>query len=46
MLNKKLFLSDKIFKKDIEVKLMRDGFGEGLLETGEKDPELLFFLRI
>jgi len=41
MLNKKLFLSDKIFKKDIEVKFMRDGFGEGLLETGEKDPRIV-----
>jgi len=41
MLNKKLFLSDKIFKKDIEVKLMRDGFGEGLLEAGEKDPRIV-----
>ena len=41
MLNSKLFLSDKIFKKDIEVKLMRDGFGLGLLEAGEKDPRIV-----
>lgn len=37
MINNKIFLSDKIFKKDIELKLMRDGFGQGLLEAGEKD---------
>ena len=41
MLNKKLFLSDKIFKKDIEKKFMRDGFGLGLLEAGEKDPRIV-----
>jgi len=41
MLNKKLFFSDKIFRKDIEVKLMRDGFGEGLLGAGEKDPRIV-----
>jgi len=41
MVNNKLHLSEKIFKKDIEVKLMRDGFGEGLLEAGEKDPRIV-----
>ncbi len=41
MVNKKLFLSDKLFKKDIELKLMRDGFGHGLLEAGEKDERIV-----
>ncbi|MDP3917579.1 MAG: transketolase C-terminal domain-containing protein [Candidatus Woesebacteria bacterium] len=41
MVNKKMFLSDKIFKKDIELKLMRDGFGYGLLEAGEKDERIV-----
>lgn len=41
MLNKKLYLSDKIFKKDIELKLMRDGFGIGLLGAGEKDERIV-----
>lgn len=41
MLNSKLQLSDKIFKKDIELKLMRDGFGYGLLEAGEKDERIV-----
>lgn len=41
MINKKQFLSDKLFKKDIEVKLMRDGFGHGLLEAGEKDERIV-----
>lgn len=41
MINQKQFLSDKLFKKDIEVKLMRDGFGLGLLEAGEKDERIV-----
>ena len=41
MINTKLFLSDKLFKKDIEIKLMRDGFGHGLLEAGEKDERIV-----
>lgn len=41
MLNTKLYLSDKLFKKDIEKKLMRDGFGHGLLEAGEKDERIV-----
>ena len=36
-----MFLSDKLFKKDIEIKLMRDGFGHGLLEAGEKDERIV-----
>ena len=41
MINNKLFLSEKIFKKDIETKHMRDGFGLGLLEAGRIDPRIV-----
>lgn len=41
MINNKIFLSDKLFKKDIELKFMRDGFGYGLLEAGEKDERIV-----
>lgn len=41
MLNNKLHLSDQVFKKDIERKFMRDGFGHGLLEAGEKDERVV-----
>ena len=41
MLNKKLQLSPDIFSKKIESKFMRDGFGHGLLEAGEKDERIV-----
>ncbi len=41
MLNTKLNLNPDIFSKKIELKLMRDGFGEGLLEAGEKDERII-----
>lgn len=41
MINNKLFLTDKLFKKDIQKRLMRDGFGHGLLEAGEKDERVV-----
>lgn len=41
MINQKLHLSELIFKKDIDLKLMRDGFGHGLLEAGEKDERIV-----
>lgn len=41
MLNTKLRLSEKIFKKDVEKKSLRDGFGEGLVELGEKDERVI-----
>lgn len=41
MINTKMQLSEKIFKKDIEMKLMRDGFGHGLLEAGRKDERIV-----
>lgn len=36
-----MFLSVKIFKKDIDLKFMRDGFGEGLRIAGEKDERIV-----
>lgn len=41
MINNKLCLSENLFKKDIEKKFMRDGFGEGLLLAGEKDERIV-----
>lgn len=41
MINQKQFLTDNLFKKDIEKKFMRDGFGYGLLEAGEKDERIV-----
>ncbi len=41
MVNSKQKLSDKLFKKDIDVKLIRDGFGEGLVIAGEKDEKVV-----
>ena len=38
MVNKDQKLSEKIFKKEIEKKFIRDGFGEGLVIAGERDP--------
>ena len=41
MINKEAKLSDKIFKKDIEKKEIRDGFGEGLVMAGESDEKVV-----
>ncbi|OGM11995.1 transketolase [Candidatus Woesebacteria bacterium RBG_16_34_12] len=41
MLNPRLKLSNKIFKKDIEKKATRDGYGEGLIIAGEKDERVV-----
>ena len=41
MLNKKVFLSEKIFTKDIEMVATRQGYGEGLVEAGEKDERVV-----
>jgi transketolase len=38
MLNKQLKLSEKIFEKDAEMVPTRNGYGEGLVELGEKNP--------
>lgn len=37
MLNKILKLNTKLFDEDVEQKPTRDGYGEGLIEAGEKD---------
>lgn len=41
MLNKKLFLNEKIFEENCEKKAIRDGFGEGILELGEKNKNVV-----
>jgi transketolase len=41
MLNPKLDLNEEIFHKDVETKSNRDGFGEGLLEAGKLDPNVV-----
>ena len=41
MLNKKLKLSKKIFAKDIDMIPTRQGYGEGLVEAGEKDEQVV-----
>lgn len=41
MINQKAKLSDKIFKKDIEVIPTRNGYGEGLVMAGEKDENVV-----
>lgn len=41
MINKKLNLNPDLFKKGVEKKHTRAGFGEGLLEAGEKDERIV-----
>ncbi len=41
MLNKELNLSDNIFKKTIEQVPTRQGYGEGLVAAGEKNPNVV-----
>jgi transketolase len=41
MLNKEQKLSKNIFLKDIEQKATRDGYGEGLVEAGDKDEKVV-----
>jgi len=41
MLNPKLFLNEKVFDDDVEQKPIRNGFGEGLVEAGKKDPRIV-----
>ncbi len=40
MINTKLKLSEKIFEKDVEMVPTRTGYGEGLLELGESNPDV------
>jgi len=41
MLNPELKLNTKIFNDDVEQAFMREGFGKGLLEAGEKDEKVV-----
>ena len=41
MLNPELKLNTKIFNNDVEQAFMREGFGKGLLEAGEKDEKVV-----
>lgn len=41
MLNKKAKLSKKVFEKDIEKEPTRNGYGEGLVEAGKKDENVV-----
>lgn len=41
MINKKLKLSRKLFKKNIDQVPTRNGYGEGLVEAGKKDPNVV-----
>jgi transketolase len=41
MLNSNLKLNPKLFDKDVEKVPIRKGFGQGLLEAGEKNPQVV-----
>lgn len=41
MLNPDLKLNEKLFEKEVEQKATRDGFGEALVELGEKNPNIV-----
>lgn len=41
MINKDQKLSNNIFKKELEKKFIRDGFGEGLVTAGENDERIV-----
>lgn len=41
MLNKIAYLSKELFSKDVEQKPTRDGFGNGTVEAGKKDPNVV-----
>ncbi|MFC1649630.1 transketolase family protein [Patescibacteria group bacterium] len=41
MINNKLNLNRKVFNKDVEQVPTRDGYGEGLVEAGEKDKRVV-----
>ena len=41
MINKKLKLSEKIFTDNIEQKPTRDGYGNGLVELGGQNPNVV-----
>ncbi len=41
MLNSNLKLNPKVFDEDVEQKATREGYGEGLVELGEKNPNVI-----
>jgi transketolase len=41
MLNKDLKLNQNLFSETVEQKAVRDGFGEALVELGEKNPDVI-----
>ncbi len=41
MLNPKLYLNPKLFDKDVEMDATRSGYGTGLVELGEQDPNVV-----
>jgi transketolase len=41
MLNKNLKLNENLFKENVETAATRDGFGEGLIELGQTDPNVV-----
>lgn len=41
MINPNVYLSPKIFEKDIEISPTRQGYGEGLLEAGRRDERVV-----
>lgn len=41
MLNPKSKLSDKVFKKNIDLLATREGYGQGLVEAGKKDENVI-----
>ena len=41
MINKDLKLNEKLFDQDVKMQATREGFGDGLLELGEKDQNVV-----
>jgi transketolase len=41
MLNKDLYLNESLFEKDVEMQPTRNGYGEGIVELGEKDENVV-----
>src|SRR3989338_550652 len=41
MLNPELKLNEKVFDEDVEQMATREGYGEGLVELGEKNPNVV-----
>lgn len=41
MLNPHLYLNEKLFDKDVELKATREGYGDGLVVLGDTDPNVV-----